>query len=158
MHSRYLAEVEFDRQDQAFTDGRYRRVYVGRFDGGTEIPGAASPQVVPARLTDAAGVDPEEALVYAVASCHMLWFLSIAAGQGYCVDRYVDAAHGDMDKDAQGQLAITRVVLRPRVRFSGDRIPDRETVDRMHDRAHEECFIARSIRAEIVCEAELDPG
>ena len=155
MHSRYLAEVDFDRQDQTFTDNRYRRVFVGRFDGGTEIPGAASPQVVPARLTDAAGVDPEEALVYAVASCHMLWFLSIAAGRGFRVDRYRDAAEGVMDHNADGVLAITRVLLRPHTCFSGGNIPSHEALEQMHHEAHRECFIANSIRAEVVCEPTL---
>lgn len=150
--SKYLAEVLWQRGEQPFTDDRYSRRHVLRFDGGLEVPGSSSPQIVPAPLSDPAALDPEEAFVAALASCHMLWFLSIAARRRFCVDSYSDAAVGTMARNAAGKLAITRVLLRPKVEFSGERLPDRQEIDAMHREAHAECFIANSVTTEVVCE------
>lgn len=139
-------------------DGRYGRRHVLRFDGGAEVPGSASPHVVPAPLSDPAAVDPEEAFVAALASCHMLWFLSIAAKRGFRVDRYADAASGAMGEDARGRTAVTVVTLRPDVRFSGDRLPSPEEIRAMHHAAHEACFIANSVRSEVRCEPVVARG
>ena len=107
-------------------------------------------------MSVAAAVDPEEALVAALASCHMLWFLSIAAGRGFCVDDYSDAAAGVMGHNATGRVAMVRVTLRPRVAFSGERLPARADILQLHHRAHDECFIANSVTTEVRCEPQFD--
>jgi len=146
------AEIRWSRGDQPFTDGRYSRRHVVRFDGGHAMPGSSSPHVVPPPMSDAAAVDPEEAFVASLASCHMLWFLSLACERGWCVDRYVDAAVGTLARDAAGRLAMTVVRLRPQVAFGGDRRPDAEELARLHHEAHAQCFIANSVKTEVRCE------
>ncbi|HZP94144.1 MAG TPA: OsmC family protein [Burkholderiales bacterium] len=148
----HTAVVSWERGEQAFIDNRYSRAHLWRFDGGIEVPASASPHVVPLPLSKAAAVDPEEAFVASLSSCHMLWFLSIAAKRQFRVDRYLDNAEGVMAKNAEGKLAMTRVTLRPEVSFSGERRPSREELDRMHHEAHEECFIASSVKSELRCE------
>lgn len=138
--------------DAAFTDNRYSRAHVWRFDGGAEVRASSSPHIVPLPMSDPAGVDPEEAFVASLASCHLLWFLSLAAEQGWRVDAYEDAASGVLGRDAQGRLAMTLVTLRPRVVFGGAAQPTRDAVDALHERAHEACFIAASVRSEVRCE------
>jgi organic hydroperoxide reductase OsmC/OhrA len=150
--SRHVAEVRWTRGEQDFLDQRYGRAHEWRFDGGAVVRGAASPHRVPARYTDPAAVDPEEAFVASVSSCHMLWFLSLAARAGYRVDAYVDQAEGEMGSDAAGRMAITCIRLRPVVTFSGARQPDASTHDGLHHAAHESCFIANSVKCEIRCE------
>ena len=108
---------------------------------------------MPVPLSDPAGVDPEEAFVASLSSCHMLWFLSIAARRGFVVERYADDAFGVMEKNAAGKLMITRITLRPTVEFPSDQRPSVEEIQSMHQAAHEECFIAQSLRSEIVVEA-----
>lgn len=148
----YTAEVLWLRNEQIFLDNRYSRRHMLRFDGGVEVPGSSSPHVVPLPLSDAAAVDPEEAFVAALSSCHMLWFLSIAAKNGFRVDRYFDAATGAMGKNHEGKMAMTDVTLRPEVIFSGELLPTREQIDQLHHEAHEQCFIANSVKTEIRCE------
>jgi organic hydroperoxide reductase OsmC/OhrA len=155
--SLHLAEILWQRGDQPFVDNRYSRRHLLRFDGGVEIAASSSPHVVPVPLSDPAAVDPEEAFVAALASCHMLWFLSIAARRGFRVDRYADAASGLMAADERGRPAITRVTLRPTVAFSGADLPSDEQVVSMHEEAHEACFIANSVRTQVVCEPVLAP-
>jgi organic hydroperoxide reductase OsmC/OhrA len=152
-HHEYGAEVQWQRAPhEAFTDNRYSRKHRLRFDGGTEVPGSSSPSVVPLPMSDAAAVDPEEAFVASLAACHMLWFLSLAAQQGHVVDSYRDAAIGAMTKNAAGKLWISTVTLRPAVRFGGERQPSAEALLQLHHRAHEECFIANSVKSEVRCE------
>jgi len=148
----YTAEVHWERNGQVFTDQRYSRRHVLRFDGGMELPGSSSPQVVRLPYSDAEAVDPEEMFVASLASCHMLWFLDIAARRGLRVDRYVDAATGTMARDAAGRMVMTEVVLHPDVSFSGERQPTREELLAMHHEAHEECFIANSVKTDVRCE------
>lgn len=148
----HTAEILWLRDGQDFLDNRYSRKHLLRFDGGLEVPGSSSPHVVPLPLSDAAAVDPEEAFVASLASCHMLWFLSIAAQHKFCVDRYVDAATGVMARNDQGKMAMTVVTLRPQVQFSGAQLPTRLQIDQMHHAAHEECFIANSVKTEVRCE------
>jgi organic hydroperoxide reductase OsmC/OhrA len=150
--SEYQATVEWNRGDARFTDKRYSRGHLWRFDGGVEVPASASPHVVPLPMSVAAAVDPEEALVAALSSCHMLFFLSLAAARGLVVDSYRDEAVGTMAKDAGGKLAMSKVVLRPDVRYGGGQRPSRDEEDALHHQAHEECFIARSVRTEVTCE------
>ena len=148
----YHAEVVWDRNGQAFTDNKYSRVHEWRFDEGVVVPAAASSHVVPLPYTSEAAVDPEEALVAALSSCHMLWFLSLAAARGFRVDSYRDAATGVMARNGDGRLAMTAVTLRPDARFSGDKVPGADELRALHDAAHHECFIANSIRSEVRCE------
>jgi len=150
--STHGATISWQRGQDAFLDGKYSRRHVWRFDGGVEVPGSSSPHTVRAPYSDPHAVDPEEAFVASIASCHMLWFLSIAAGRGFRVDRYVDEAVGTMARNAAGKLAVTRVVLRPTIAFSGDRVPARGEIDAMHHEAHAECFIANSVTTEITIE------
>ena len=150
----YSAEVIWLRGAQPFLDNRYSRRHLLRFDGGLEVPGSSSPHVVRPPLSDVAAVDPEEALIASISSCHMLWFLSLAVGRQYCVDRYVDAAIGRMTKNAKGKLWVSQVTLRPLVVFSGDLRPTRAQVDALHHTAHEECFIANSVLTAIDCQPD----
>lgn len=148
----YTAEVLWLRENQDFLDNHYSRKHVLRFDGGLELPGSSSPYVVPLPMSDACAVDPEEAFVASLSSCHMLWLLSIAAKQKFRVDRYFDAAVGVMGKNSEGKIAMTVVTLRPEVHFSGERRPTREQIIQMHHAAHEQCFIANSVKTEVHCE------
>lgn len=154
----YSAEILWERGEQAFVAGRYSRAHRLRFDGGLDIAGSSSPHVVPLPWSDPAALDPEEAFVSSIASCHMLWFLSLAAQDGCCVDRYRDNAEGVMRRNSHGKLFVARVTLRPEVVFSGPGQPDAETLVRLHHRAHEECFIANSVLTEVVCEPVLAPA
>jgi organic hydroperoxide reductase OsmC/OhrA len=152
----YTVAVHWTRGEAPFTDKRYSRGHRWRFDGGIEVPASSSPQVVRVPLSVEAAVDPEEALVAALSSCHMLWFLDLAARGGWRVDEYSDQASGVMGKNAAGRTAMVRVTLRPRVTFSGARVPDREQILELHHRAHEECFIANSVTTEVRTEPVFD--
>lgn len=152
----HTAEVLWQRNGENFLDNRYSRKHLLRFDGGLEVPGSSSPHVVPLPMSDAAAVDPEETFVASLSSCHMLWFLGIAAKNGFCVDRYFDTAVGLMGKDAAGKMAMTTVTLKPGAAFSGKCVPDRGQIERMHHEAHEKCFIANSVKTEIICKPVYD--
>jgi len=147
----YTAVVVWERNGAVFTDNRYSRGHRWRFDGGVEIPASASPHVVPLPMSVQAAVDPEEALVASLSSCHMLFYLSIAARRGFVIDQYRDEAVGQMTK-VDGKLAMTVVTLRPDVHYGGDARPTREQEDAMHHEAHDECFIARSVKTDVRCE------
>lgn len=146
----HVATVEW-RSDGGFREGRYSRAHRWSFDGGATVPASASPHVVPAPMSDPAGVDPEEALVASVSSCHMLWFLHLARDSGFDVAAYRDEARATMGKDDRGRMAVTRIVLRPDIDFAGE-APAAEALARLHHEAHEKCFIANSLRTEIVVE------
>lgn len=150
--STYVVTVRWARAGQPFIDNRYSRAHTLTFDGGLEVPGSSSPSVVPLPYSEAKAVDPEEAFVASLSSCHMLWFLSIAAKHRYCVDSYVDDAAGVMGKNGEGKLAMTVVTLRPRVAFVGEHRPDAAAIAAMHHEAHTECFIANSVLTEVRCE------
>lgn len=151
MHT-YKAVVTWNRGDQKFTDNRYSRGHAWRFDGGAEVPASSSPYVVPVPISVAANVDPEEAFVAAVSSCHMLFFLNIAAKGGFVIDRYEDSASGVMEKNAEGRIAMTRITLRPHIAFGGERHPTADEIARMHHESHEQCFIANSIKTDVIVE------
>lgn len=153
--SLYHAQIHWARGDQPFLDQRYSRGHVWRFDGGVEVPASSSPQVVPLPFSLAAAVDPEEAFVASLSSCHMLWFLSLAAQEGWLVDRYLDRAEGLMARNGEGRLAMTRVTLRPEVCMAGERQPTPEQFAQLHQAAHEACFIANSVKTEVRCEPIL---
>lgn len=147
--STYLAEVTWQRGQDRFTDNRYHRAHQWRFDGGAVVPASSSPNVVRVPLSDPAGVDPEEAYIAALSSCHMLWFLSLAAEDGFCVDSYSDAAEGMMAVNEAGQEVMVRVLLKPAVAFSGAKIPDDASCADLHHRAHAACYLANSVKTVI---------
>jgi organic hydroperoxide reductase OsmC/OhrA len=129
--------------------GRYSRAYEMRFDGGAVVPGSPSPEIVHAPWSRPEGVDPEETFVASVASCHMLWFLDVARRAGFSMESYTDHAEGVMTKNAAGELWVSRIALRPRIVWRGDG-PSAEALAALHDTAHHKCFIANSIRTEVV--------
>lgn len=132
-----------------FTDNKYSRVHTWIFDGGIKLEASSSPHVVPLPMSVESAVDPEEAFVASLSSCHMLWFLSIAAGRKYVVETYEDNAEGILGKDEEGKLGMTKVTLKPKVRFGGGTVPSREQIDELHHLAHEKCFIANSVKTKI---------
>lgn len=148
--SRHGARVTW-RSDGAFASGDYSRAHDIAFDGGQTIRGSSSPAVVPAPRSDPYGVDPEEALVASVAACHMLWFLDLARQAGLDVLSYADDAQGEMGRIGAGRYALTRIVLRPAIAYGGA-APSAETVARLHHDAHQRCFIANSLKTQIVVE------
>lgn len=142
--------IKWECGGDVFTDQRYSRAHRWHFDGGAEVPASSSPEIVPVPMSDATAVDPEEAFVASLASCHMLWFLALAAKKGWVIEHYQDAARGQMGKDARGKLMMKVVILRPEIRWaSTDEPPAWQEVEAMHHRAHEECFIANSVKTEI---------
>ena len=148
--SAYLATVRWRRApDDHFVDGRYSRAHEWAFDGGARVPASSSPHVVPLPFSDPAGVDPEEALVAALASCHTLFFLDFARRAGFLVDVYDDEAEGVMEAGPDGRVWMARVTLRPRVVFSGDKRPRRAECAALHHRAHEAYYIANSVKSEV---------
>jgi organic hydroperoxide reductase OsmC/OhrA len=151
----YGCTVEWSRRGAAFTDLKYSRAHEWRFDGGAVVPGSSSPHSVRVPWSDASAVDPEEALVAAVSSCHMLWFLSLAAGQGLVIDGYSDAAEGRMGRFADGRMGITEVVLRPRVLLAAGQPADAAALDALHHAAHERCNIGNSLRGEVRVEGSF---
>jgi organic hydroperoxide reductase OsmC/OhrA len=148
----YRATVHWLRDAHSFVDNRYSRRHVWHFDGGTSVPASSSPHVVPLPWSDPAGVDPEEAFVASLSSCHMLFFLSFAAKAGWQVDDYRDDAVGVIARNADGKLAMTRVTLRPAVVFDAAKRPETSELARLHHEAHEACFIANSVHTEVRCE------
>ncbi len=152
MHT-YTATVVWARAAEApFKDNKYSRAHEWRFDGGAVVPASSSPLSVKVPMSDPAGVDPEEALVAALSSCHMLFFLSYAAAAGFVIDRYEDGAIGEMGKNARGATAIVKIRLRPSITWIGAP-PSAEQLDKLHHRSHESCYIASSVSAEVVIEA-----
>ena len=152
----YQARVHWERGDALFTDNRYSRGHTWYFDGGIEVPASSSPQVVRLPLSLEKAVDPEEVFVASLSSCHMLFFLSFAATAGWRVDEYTDDATGTLSRNSAGKMAMTSVVLRPRASFSGERLPTRADLQKLHHRAHEECFIANSVTTAVRVEPALD--
>ena len=150
--TKIVATVEWSREGATFTDNRYSRGHNWTFDGGVEVPASSSPHVVPLPLSVAAAVDPEEAFVASLSSCHMLSFLYVAAKRGFVVDSYRDEAVGLMSKNDQGRTWVSLVTLRPDIAFSGSKQPARFDLDAMHHEAHEMCFIANSVKTDVRCE------
>ena len=151
MH-KYEARITWSRNAAKFLGQQYSRGHEWSFDGGIKIPASASPQVVRAPLSVAEAIDPEEALVAAASSCHMLFFLSLASKQGFVVDSYTDEPFGMVEKNPQGKFAVTRITLRPKIQFSGEKLPSTSELSALHHAAHEECYIANSIKSEVVVE------
>ena len=152
----YTSTIVWRRDNASFADNRYSRRHSWQFDGGAVVLASSSPHIVPLPYSDPAGVDPEEAFVASLSSCHMLWFLDIAARAGWVVDQYRDAAVGTMARNAEGWLAMTRVTLYPAVQFASERAPTRDALQDLHHRAHASCFIASSVRTEVLCAPIFD--
>lgn len=152
MSATFTATVQWQRGDAVFTDKRYSRAHTWTFDGGAVVKGSSSPHSVPLPYSDASGVDPEEALVAALASCHMLFFVGACARDGWVLDSYTDTPVASMGKNAAGREYIDRIVLRPRLVFSGAKQPTAAQIGALHHWSHEECYVANSIRAEVVIE------
>lgn len=149
----FTANVHWTRNGAAFTDNKYSRGHEWRFDGGAVVPGSSAPHSVPLPYSVESAVDPEEAFVAALSSCHMLFFLAYAAKAGFVVDDYSDDAVGIMAKNAEGRMAMTTVTLRPAVRYAGA-APDRAAEMALHDKAHHACYIANSVKSEVVVEPQ----
>jgi organic hydroperoxide reductase OsmC/OhrA len=147
--TKFTVSVNWERRGAVFIDNRYSRRHEWRFDGGTVVPASSSPHVVPAPMSDASGVDPEEAFVASLSSCHMLWFLSIAAKQGFVVESYHDNPEAIMGKNDDGKVAIIVVTLRPTALFGGNKTPQVEEILQIHDKAHQECFIGNSVKSDV---------
>ena len=153
----YRATVDWKLADgENFAAGEYSRAHTISFDGGVTVPGSASPHVVRAPWSVAAAVDPEEAFVASLSACHMLWFLHLAKDAGLTVVSYRDDAEGVMAKNAEGRWAMTKVTLRPYIVFKGNQ-PSAAALDELHHRAHEECYIANSVRSEVAVEPQQAP-
>jgi organic hydroperoxide reductase OsmC/OhrA len=151
--SEYTATIRWQRQTaETFVDNQYSRGHQWLFDGGVTVPASASPYVVPLPYSVEANVDPEEAFVASLSSCHMLFFLSIAAKKRLIVDQYIDDAIGFIEAGENAKQWMSRVILRPKITFSGDRRPDREKLQKIHHLAHAECFIANSVKTEVITE------
>jgi organic hydroperoxide reductase OsmC/OhrA len=150
MAHEYTATVRWERGGGSFADNRYSREHVWLFDGGTQVPASPAAANVPPGCARADAVDPEEAFVAAISSCHMLFFLAFAGKRGFVPDSYEDNALGVMTKNERGKLFVSRVTLDPKIAWSGENRPSDEEVAAMHHRAHEECFLANSVRTEVV--------
>ena len=147
--SEHAATIDCNRNGQVFSDNKYERAHDWRFDGGAVVRGSSAPSSVPEPLSDPAAVDPEEALVAAVSSCHMLFFLAFARKDGLVVDRYRDDAVGVLGRDERGRMSITAITLRPEATFSGESRPDAAALADLHHRAHEACYFANAIGAPV---------
>jgi organic hydroperoxide reductase OsmC/OhrA len=151
--SEHVATISWKRNGPDFVKGKYSREHTWTFDGGMTVPASPAPTSVPAPWSNAGNVDPEEAFVAAIASCHMLVFLWLASRQGFQSDSYEDKAVGVMTKNERGALWVSKVTLRPRIVWSGERIPNPSEIDHLHHEAHEQCFIANSVKTEIAVES-----
>lgn len=146
--SEHRATIAWRMTDGEFTKGRYSREHTWTFDGGATVPASPSPSNVPVPYANPAFVDPEEAFVASIASCHMLTFLYVAYREGFDVVSYTDTAVGVMTKNAHGVPWVSTVALHPRIEYHG-RVPTPEQRAHLHHRAHHECFIANSVKTEI---------
>lgn len=153
----HRATVTWRRDEgDAFTGGRFSRAHTWHFDGGVSVPASASPAVVRAPYSRADAVDPEEALVASAAACHMMTFLWLAAKEGFVVESWRDEAVGELTPNAAGRMWVSRIVLSPEIRFADAKQPTAEDIARLHERAHVECYIANSIKSEVVVARAAD--
>ncbi len=147
--SEHKATIHWTRTSHDFLNGKYSREHTWSFDGGVTVPASPSPAVVPAPYSNAAHVDPEEAFVAAVSSCHMLTFLYLAYRESIQVDSYFDEAVGVMTKNEKGIPWVSLVTLRPKIAYSGEKLPTPAEERHLHHSAHEQCYIANSIKTEV---------
>lgn len=154
--SEHKAIICWNRNGPDFVKGKYSREHTWTFDGGATMPASPSPSVVPAPWSNAASVDPEEAFVASISSCHMLTFVWLASRAGFIADSYEDAAVGLMTKNERGVAWISAVTLRPRIVWSGEKLPTPSDLEQLHHQAHEQCFIANSIKTSVSVETPHD--
>jgi organic hydroperoxide reductase OsmC/OhrA len=143
------ATIKWQRVGDEFLKGKYTREHTWTFDGGITVAASSSPAVVPVPYSNPANVDPEEAFVASLSSCHMLTFLFFAAKQGFQMDSYEDEAVGLVTKNEKGAFWVSTVTLNPKIVFSGEKKPSPEELDKLHHLAHEQCFIANSVKTEV---------
>ena len=155
--SEHKAIIRWSRTGPDFVKGTYSREHTWTFDGGLTVPASPSPSVVPKPWSNPANVDPEEAFVASLSSCHMLTFVWLASREGFVVDSYEDEAVGAMAKNERGVPWVNTVKLRPRIVWSGEKQPTPADLDRLHHAAHEQCFIANSVKTEITVESPVSP-
>ncbi|MBN1379145.1 MAG: OsmC family protein [Gammaproteobacteria bacterium] len=151
--SEYKARIAWQRGDQDYAGNKYSRAHEWEFDGGLKVPASSAPGVVPVPMSVEENVDPEEAFVASLSSCHMLWFLAIAGKKRFVVDSYIDDAVGYLEKFEGNKMWMSKVVLRPRIIFGGDKQPSAEELEQLHEAAHENCYIANSVATEVVIES-----
>jgi organic hydroperoxide reductase OsmC/OhrA len=147
--SNHTAKISWSRGDGDFLKGKYSREHTMAFDGGVVVPASSSPSVVPLPYSNPANVDPEEAYVAAISSCHMLSYLYLASRHGFQVDAYQDEAVGSMAKNEHGVPWVSEVTLHPRITYGGEKLPTAADVEKLHHLAHEQCFIANSIKTQV---------
>ena len=150
--SEHVATISWKRSGPDFVKGKYSREHTWTFDGGIVVPASPAPTSVPAPWSNASNVDPEEAFVAAISSCHMLVFLWLASRKGFQLESYEDRAVGVMTKNERGQMWVSKVTLRPSIAWGGEKIPAATEIDHLHHEAHEQCFIANSVKTEIAVE------
>lgn len=153
--SEHKAIISWKRKGPEFLNGKYSREHTWRFDGGAAMPVSPSPSVVPEPFSNPAHVDPEEAFVASVSSCHMLTYLFLASRQSFQIDSYDDEAVGLMTKNERGVPWVSAITLRPKIVYSGDKRPTPADEERLHHSAHEQCFIANSIKTVVNVEFSL---
>lgn len=152
--SEHKAIVEWAKPSPDYLKGRYSREHTWSFDGGATVLASAAPSVVPVPLSNPAGVDPEEALIASLSSCHMLTFLDLARRKGFAVEHYRDEAVGHMTKNAEGALWISEVILNPKIAYAGDKQPTPEEAKELHHAAHKLCFISNSVKSDVKVAAD----
>lgn len=150
--SEYTAKVTWQRGEQDFGGNKYSRAHEWEFDGGLKVPASSAPGVVPVPMSVEGNVDPEEAFVASLSSCHMLWFLAVAGKKRFVIDSYTDNAVGYLEKFEAGKMWMSKVVLKPDIKFGGDKQPTADELHQMHEAAHENCYIANSVATEVVIE------
>lgn len=151
--SKHTATIRWKNTGPDFLSRRYSREHTLHFDGGAIVPGSPSPQIVPAPWSNAANVDTEETFVASVSSCHMLWFLHVACDAGFLAENYDDEVEGVMTQNERGVLWISQITLRPRIIWGGTKQPTADEIVRLHHLAHEQCFIANSIKTDVNVES-----
>jgi organic hydroperoxide reductase OsmC/OhrA len=147
--SEYKATIKWQRNSPDFLKGKYSREHTWTFDGGVVVPASSSPSVVPVPYSNPANVDPEEAFIAALSSCHMLVYLFLAQKQGFQVDAYDDEATGVVTKNETGAMWVSAVTLHPKITYSGEKLPAPADEERLHEMAHKQCFIANSVKSEV---------
>jgi len=147
--SQHKAKIEWKGWTPEFGLGKYSRVHTWSFDGGLTVPASAAPGVVPAPFVDPAGIDPEEAFVASISSCHMLTYLHVARRAGFQIESYVDEAVGDMAKNDKGIPWVATVTLNPQIVYVGDKRPSHEEEAQLHHKAHDGCYVSQSVKSDV---------
>jgi len=147
--SEHKARITWKRTGPDFLKGKYSREHTWTFDSGVTVPASSSPSVVPAPFSNANAVDPEEAFVASLSSCHMLTYVWLASRAGFIVDCYEDDATGTMAKNERGVPWVNEVTLHPKISYSGEKQPTPDDEEHLHHSAHEQCFIANSVKTEV---------